>query len=86
MWWMLLVVLGCGDKPGGGADTDADTDADTSADCLLLTEERDNNCDGTINSCYTWTYDSNGNMLTKEYDYGCDGTVEECSTYTYDCP
>ena len=43
----------------------------------------DNNADGTVNSLYTYTYDSSGNRLTNSYDSDADGTANDITTYTY---
>ncbi len=50
----------------------------------LLTEEVDDDADGTFDSLETRTYDGDGNLLTVVKDAGADGTPDHLETRTYD--
>lgn len=48
-----------------------------------LTEKIDDNCDGSINSGATYTYDSKGRVVTAEYDNDGNGTVDAKSCFSF---
>jgi len=49
-----------------------------------LTGQRDNDCDGNPDMCYSYIFDANGTFKSRQEDTDCDGTPDgECYLFAY---
>ena len=75
---LILIVFQC-DKQ----DVQDSDNCETGVSYIEF-REIDYDCDGILDSCLTYTYDTNGNILDCKVDDGCDDSFDYCITYTYD--